>query len=108
MKSYIFSNWRYCKICGHTNKEFKVFPNDSENKYWMTKWCKECYLERRKKYDIAYRKKESYRAYQSKYHKEYYKNNKDNARMRVIKSRIKKRKKEDIINKTKYSWETIK
>lgn len=57
--AYSWCNWKYCKTCGGTNRWFYTMPQSKVmKKPWISKECKECYLERFKKYIIAYRDEE--------------------------------------------------
>jgi hypothetical protein len=60
-----------CPKC-EVKKIFAKFYKESKNKY--TSWCKECIINRQKKY--ARKNKRKIKKYQKKYRKEYYKKNK--------------------------------
>lgn len=72
MKAYKYSNSRFCKSCGFTNKLFKVMNvTNGKNKTWISKECRDCFLERIREYNKIYQKKEKYIEYQKKYREKF-------------------------------------
>lgn len=87
--SYTWCNWKYCKTCGSTNKWFYTTAITNGKKVpWVSKECKECYLERISREHQKYHQSAEYK----QKHKEYIKNYKFDRKLSDARYRMKKRK----------------